>query len=113
MAFRIRDATGASVYAHAALRAADGRLTQFGAHEVSFTPLRRWTSPRNGASYPVQMEIRCGPHTIRTAPVHDDQEIATHRPLPISYWEGLVIIEGTLSGRGYLELTGYANSMNL
>ncbi|WP_310449774.1 lipocalin-like domain-containing protein [Sulfuritalea sp.] len=113
MAFRIRDGAGASVYAHAALRDADGRLTQFGTREVSFTPLRRWTSPRNGASYPVQMEIRCGPHTIRTAPVHDDQEISTHRPLPISYWEGLVIIEGTLRGRGYLEMTGYANSMNL
>jgi predicted secreted hydrolase len=113
MAFRIRDAAGGTVYAHAALRDAGGRLTQFGAAEVSFTPLDYWTSPRNGARYPLRMEIRCGPHAFRTAPVLDDQEIQARRPLPISYWEGLVAIRGTLAGRGYLELTGYANAMKL
>jgi predicted secreted hydrolase len=113
MAFRIRDGAGRTVYAHAALRDAGGRLQQFGTDQVSFTPLRRWTSPRNGAHYPVQMEIRCGPHTIQTAPVLDDQEVSGHRPLPISYWEGLVAIRGTLAGRGYLELTGYAGALNL
>lgn len=113
MAFRIRNAAGATVYAHAALRDKDGRLQQFAAAAVSFTPLRRWTSPRNGAHYPVQMEIRCGPHTIRTAPVADDQEISSRRPLPISYWEGLVSVDGTLRGRGYLEMTGYAKPMDL
>ena len=113
MAFRIRDGAGATLYAHAALRDAAGRLTQFGAGETSFTPLRRWTSPRSGAHYPVQTEIRCGPHTIETLPVQDAQEIAAHRPLPVSYWEGLVKIRGTLSGRGYLELTGYAGALKL
>lgn len=113
MAFRIRDATGQTVYAHAAWRDADGKLRQFEAGEVGFTPLRTWKSPRNGARYPVQMEIRCGPHTIRTIPALDDQEISSRRPLPISYWEGLVTIEGTLGGRGYLELTGYAKAMKL
>jgi predicted secreted hydrolase len=113
MAFRIRDGAGATLYAHSALRDAAGRLTQFGAGETSFTPLRRWTSPRSGAHYPVQTEIRCGPHTIETLPVQDAQEIAAHRPLPVSYWEGLVKIRGTLSGRGYLELTGYAGALKL
>lgn len=113
MAFRIRDAAGATLYAHAALRDAAGHLTQFGAGEVSFTPVRHWSSPRNGARYPVQMEIRYGPHTIETLPVQDAQEIFAHRPLPVSYWEGLVKIRGTLSGRGYLELTGYAGALKL
>ena len=113
MAFRIRDAAGATLYAHAALRDAAGRLRQFGAGETSFTPLRRWASPRSGAHYPVQMAIRCGPHTIETWPVQDAQEISAHRPLPVSYWEGLVKIRGSLAGRGYLELTGYAGSLIL
>jgi predicted secreted hydrolase len=113
MAFRIRDADGGTVYAHAALRDAGGRLTQFGPGEVAFEPLRRWTSPRNGAHYPVRMAIRCGPHRIETAPVLDDQEITARRPLPVSYWEGLVAIRGTLTGRGYLELTGYSAALNL
>jgi predicted secreted hydrolase len=113
MAFRIRDAAGDTLYAHASLRDAGGHLTRFGPGEVGFTPLRRWTSPRNGAQYPVQMEIRVGPNRIETAPVADDQEISARRPLPVSYWEGLVAIRGTLAGRGYLELTGYAGALNL
>jgi predicted secreted hydrolase len=113
MAFRIRDDAGGTVYAHAALRDAAGRLTQFSPGEVAFEPLRHWTSPRNGARYPVGMAIRFGPHRIETAPVLDDQEISAHRPLPVSYWEGLVAIRGTLAGRGYLELTGYAAALNL
>lgn len=113
MAFRIRNATGETLHAHAALRDAAGRLTQFGTNEVSFTPLARWTSPRNGAQYPLRMEIRCGPHRIETVAVLDDQEISARRPLPVSYWEGLVAIRGTLAGRGYLELTGYASALEL
>jgi predicted secreted hydrolase len=113
MAFRIRNTAGQAVHAHATWRDADGKLHQFASGEVSFIPLRTWTSPRNGASYPVQMEIRCGPHAIQTTPVLDDQELSTRRPLPISYWEGLVTVKGTLSGRGYLEMTGYADAMKL
>jgi predicted secreted hydrolase len=113
MAFRIRDAGGGTVYAHAALRDAGGRVTQFDPGEVAFEPLRRWTSPRNGARYPVAMAVRCGPHRIETAPVLDDQEITARRPLPVSYWEGLVAIRGTLAGRGYLELTGYSAALKL
>jgi predicted secreted hydrolase len=113
MAFRIRNAAGETLYAHAALRDAAGRLQQFAANQVSFATLRRWTSPRNGAQYPVQMEIRVGPHRIETAPLQDDQEISARRPLPVSYWEGLVAIRGTLAGRGYLELTGYASALTL
>ena len=113
MAFRIRNAAGDTLYAHAALRDAGGRRRQFGAHEVSFTPRRHWTSPRNGARYPVGMEIRCGPHRFETVPVKDAQELAARRPLPVSYWEGLVKIRGSLAGRGYLELTGYAGALKL
>jgi predicted secreted hydrolase len=59
------------------------------------------------------MEIRIGPHTLRTTPVIDDQEIIARRPLPVSYWEGLVRLDGDLRGRGYLELTGYSARMTL
>jgi predicted secreted hydrolase len=113
MAFRIRNAAGETVHAHASVRDVSGEMQQFDANEVSFTPMRHWTSPRNGARYPVKMEIRCGPHRFETAPVLDDQEISAHRPLPVSYWEGLVRIQGTLGGRGYLELTGYAGALRL
>ena len=113
MAFRLRDARGATVFADAAWRDAAGRVRQFGAAEVSFTPLRTWLSARSGASYPVQMEVRFGEHTLRTLPVLDDQELSTSRPAEVVYWEGLVKVDGTLKGRGYLELTGYAGRLQL
>jgi len=113
MAFRMRDAAGETLYAHAAWRDAAGRLRQFAADEVSFTPRRHWSSPRSGANYPVQLEIRCGEQTLRTLPVLDDQELSTSRPAPVVYWEGLVRVEGSLSGRGYLEMTGYAGPLRV
>lgn len=111
--FRIRDNSGNTVYAHASLRDAAGRMQRFGVGEVRFTPLRHWRSPRNGATYPVEFDLTVGPHRLRSKPLLDDQEITTHRPAPISYWEGLVRTDGTLRGRGYLELTGYAAPQRL
>ena len=113
MAFRIRDAGGNTVYAHASLRDTNGRRQVFGNGEITFEALRHWGSPRNGARYPVQLAIQFGAHRIETLPLHDEQEVATHRPLPVSYWEGPVALRGTLQGRGYLELTGYAGALAL
>ncbi|QKS29516.1 MAG: carotenoid 1,2-hydratase [Candidatus Accumulibacter similis] len=113
MAFRMRDAAGSTLYAHAAWRDADGRLQQFASEQVHFTPLRHWQSPRNGARYPVEIEVRFGEHSIRTRPAVDDQELSTTLPTPVSYWEGLVRVEGSLSGRGYLEMTGYAGRLRV
>lgn len=113
MAFRMRDAAGTTLYAHAAWRDAGGRLRQFASDEVRFTALRRWQSPRNGAGYPVEIEVRFGEHRIRTRPVIDDQELSTTVPTPVSYWEGLVQVDGSLAGRGYLEMTGYAGRLRV
>ncbi len=113
MAFRMRDAAGKTLYAHAAWRDAAGRLRQFASTAVRFTPLRQWVSPRNGASYPVELEIRFGEHRLRTRPLLDDQELSTSRPAPVVYWEGLVRVEGSFSGRGYLEMTGYAGRLRI
>ena len=112
MAFRIRDAAGATVFAHAALRHAAGRTQTWSGDDVQFRALRTWRSAR-GTEYPVETELRVGPHIIRTKPVIDDQELSTRRPAPVTYWEGLVQVEGTLVGRGYLELTGYAGKIVL
>ena len=42
-----------------------------------------------------------------------DQELRTPRSTGVTYWEGAVVVTGTLgadpvAGRGYLEMTGYA-----
>lgn len=113
MAFRMRDAQGRTLFAHAAWRDNAGHLRQFDTADVDFMPLRRWSSPRSGALYPVELEVRIGNRSLRTRPLLDDQELATSQPLPLKYWEGLVRVEGGFSGRGYLELTGYAGKPQL
>jgi predicted secreted hydrolase len=113
MAFQIRNAQGGAVFAHATLRNKNGNVEHYATNEVRFVPIQTWLSPRNGASYPVRVEIYFGKHRILTMPLLDDQEITMHRPAEISYWEGLVSISGTLAGRGYLEMTGYAKALEL
>ena len=46
-------------------------------------------------------------------PLLADQELRTGRSTQVTYWEGAVDVAGTergqpLKGRGYIEMTGYA-----
>ena len=77
---------------------------------MEITVLDTWESPEGGA-YPARWRLhseQTGLDVIVT-PVMADQELFT----TVRYWEGAVNISGThngepLSGRGYVELTGYA-----
>ena len=42
---------------------------------VDVVPVRRWTSPRTGATYPVSMTVRTGTVTWQIEPLMDDQEL--------------------------------------
>jgi len=77
------------------------------------TPGRRWKSKTTDASYPVewQVEIPEQKLSFTVKPVFDDQELALKQ---LTYWEGAIEVAGeragtALTGRGYLELTGYAS----
>ena len=79
---------------------------------VKISTQREWRSPRGGR-YPIDwhLEVVALGLDLRLRPVLDDQELDT-RP---RYWEGAVDITGSrygkpLQGRGYVELTGYANA---
>jgi predicted secreted hydrolase len=72
---------------------------------------RWWDSPRGGARYPAEWRIRVPSQALdlRVRPVVADQELN----LWVRYWEGAVDVTGssrgrTVTGRGYVELTGYA-----
>jgi predicted secreted hydrolase len=112
MLFRIRNTAGETVFAHATLREASGRTTQWNGAQVQFQVIRNWRSTR-GTAYPVELAVRFGEFQVRTKPILDDQELVTRRPVPVRYWEGLVMVEGSLAGRGYVELTGYAEKLTL
>ncbi len=115
MVFRIRDAHGASRFAGGTLRDAAGRTQTFSPSDIALTPTRRWTSPRTGVVYPVAWRLRAGAREFELEPLMDDQENDARLSAGAIYWEGAVDAResGRHAGRGYLELTGYANRLRL
>ena len=115
MAFQIRSKGGDKLWAHAVLRDASGKVTQFAPEQVSFTPQARWKSPRTNAVYPVATTITLGNTRWQVTPLQPDQELDSRRSTGAVYWEGAVTIkrDGVAAGRGYLELTGYVKPMKL
>lgn len=86
------------------------------ASDFTLTPGRIWTSPASGAKYPVEWQLSVPGESLQLAvtPALDDQEIVGTRT-SVKYWEGAVDVKGTrggqpITGRGYLEMTGYAGT---
>ncbi len=115
MAFRIRGAAGASVWAGATVRHADGREDRHGPSEVVFEPIGQWQSPRSGIRYPVRMRVTVARIAWELRPLMDDQELDDRVGVGTAYWEGAVVAWSGQQrvGRGYLELTGYAGRVEM
>jgi predicted secreted hydrolase len=86
------------------------------ARRVAVRPTRLWTSPRNGARYPVAWSLELPELGIAgtVEPVVDDQEIPIYGTEAI--WEGAVRFRGrdangTVTGTGRLELSGYGAAL--
>jgi predicted secreted hydrolase len=115
MAFRMRDGQGGERWAGATLRSADGSVQSYAPDEIEWTPLRRWRSPRTGTEFPVAWRARIGHREFEIEPLMDDAELDSRRSTGTIYWEGPVRLleQGRETGKGYLELTGYAGEMQL
>ncbi|MCC6473380.1 MAG: carotenoid 1,2-hydratase [Burkholderiales bacterium] len=115
MAFRIRGRDARRFWAGGSLREAGGRVRVLEPGEVDFRPLRWWRSPRTGTAYPVAMAIEVPGRELTLAPLMDDQELDARASTGTLYWEGAVRAAGAGApyGKGYLELTGYAQRMKL
>ncbi|MGI4858637.1 MAG: lipocalin-like domain-containing protein [Janthinobacterium lividum] len=113
MAFKVRARDGHAVWAHAALRGSDGRITSFGPGAVDFIPRRQWSSPRTATRYPVAQTVKTGALTWQLDPLFDDQELDSRQSTGAVYWEGAVRLRrnGQAVGHGYLELTGYDQAL--
>ncbi len=91
--------------------ASDGRYEHIEAADIRIEVTDTWTSPEGG-SYPSgwRVEVPRLGVSLDVEPVIPDQELFT----TVRYWEGAVDIAGARSGRpvagrGYVELTGYAD----
>ena len=100
-----RDAHSAGTWTDAA-----GRATHLAYGDVVIEVREYWESEQGGR-YPMAWSISVPKLDlqIEVAPVLRNQELIT----TVRYWEGAVDVQGTadgqsVSGRGYVELTGYA-----
>jgi len=89
----------------------DGAHRVLTVDEVELVATRHWSSPGTDTAYPVAWRMRIPGEELelRIEAVQDDQELRSG----FRYWEGAVDVTGTaggeaIGGRGYLEMTGYA-----
>jgi predicted secreted hydrolase len=115
-AFQLRRADGSALWAGGSFRAAGAAARPFGADEVRFTPVRRWTSAASGATYPVQWRVHTPAGRFEVDALLDAQELDSRGSTGAIYWEGLSELRdagGRRVGSGYLEMTGYAARLRL
>lgn len=92
----------------------EGERLTLAPQAFSLDPGRTWRSPQTGAVYPVAWRVRvpASQLELRLTPLLDAQEMRMPRS-GVVYWEGAIVAEGRrgdqpITGRGYLEMTGYA-----
>jgi predicted secreted hydrolase len=115
MLYQLRRGDGSSdPFSSGTFIAADGQTTRLSREDYQINVEETWRSPHSGATYParwtvtvpaVDLELEIAPHLA-------DQELN----VSYTYWEGAVRAAGeragqAVSGDGYVELTGYAGSM--
>ena len=121
MLFQMRDTEGRAMWAAGTLADKAGQARKFAADEVRFEALRHWTSPRTGVRYPVQWRLHLADgRTLQLRPLLDDQELDSRSSTGAVYWEGAVRLFEVQAdagereiGQGYLEMTGYAERLNM
>jgi predicted secreted hydrolase len=92
----------------------DGNVKRLAASDVKIEVLEKWTSPQTKGKYPSKWRVTIPQLliTLDIVPYLKSQEIR----VSFVYWEGAVKMSGTsngvnVTGDGYIEMTGYAGSM--
>ena len=93
---------------------ANGKARRLAREDFQINPGGAWTSPHSGGKYPDRWTVRVPSLDLdlQVQPLLADQELN----VSFIYWEGAVQLSGTRAGKavngyGYVELTGYAKSM--
>jgi predicted secreted hydrolase len=115
MVYQIRRADGTiDPFSSGTLVDPDGTTHILNLKDFEIQTGEKWHSPKTGTDYPVQWMIQVPQKELRLSltPYMPEQEM----DLSFSYWEGAVKVEGTYQGQnvkgsGYVEMTGYAKSM--
>lgn len=114
MATVLRDAEGGVSTTYGTLVGDAGAVTHLDGSGLRIQVLDRWRSPHSGADYPARWRLRvpAAGLDLDLTPTIPDQELDTRASTGTIYWEGSVEARqaGQPVGRGFVELTGYAQT---
>ncbi|RJX72986.1 carotenoid 1,2-hydratase [Vibrio sinensis] len=102
--FQLRDSvTGGSSYAHARLMQQDGSGIAIEQKEIALTVIKQTKIQQRNYPTKWQVSIPSQQIDVTVSALNPNAKM----PLSVPYWEGPVTIQGSHSGSGYMELTGY------
>jgi predicted secreted hydrolase len=114
MLYRLRQAGGgAAPHSSGTVVEVDGTATTLVRDDAEIEVLERWTSPETGARYPIRWRLRVPTKDIdlEVRALLAAAELDGSATTGVIYWEGPVAAAGTQSGEGYVEMTGYAGTL--
>ena len=96
----------------------DGKDQHLDHDDFEIVSTGKWQSPKSGGQYPMgwKVSVPNSGLSLTITPNLVDQELITSESTQVTYWEGSVTINGLrdgkpISGSGYVELAGYAGSL--
>jgi predicted secreted hydrolase len=114
MVYRLRRADGtADPRSSGTVVGSDGEVERLDRDDVELEALDWWQSPATGARYPVRWRLRVPDAGIdlEVDALLAASELDGRATTGVIYWEGPVAATGSTTGEGYVELTGYAGSL--
>ena len=105
MFYRLRGKDGAAQpFSSGVLVDTDGTTHTLSLDSVQAVPMRTWQD-EDGVAYPVAWHLSIPQHALDlNIEAAFDEQAMRHT---VHYWEGAVVVSGSHSGVGYLELSGY------
>jgi predicted secreted hydrolase len=114
MLYQLRQADGgASPHSSGTVVEIDGTTSTLARDDAVIEVLDRWKSTATGAHYPVRWRLRVPTHDIdlEVRALLADAELDGSATTGVIYWEGAVVASGSSNGEGYVEMTGYAGTL--
>jgi predicted secreted hydrolase len=114
MVFRLRLADGSfDPRSAGTLVEADGRAVPMARDDFELEEVDWWSSPATGGRYPVRWRLRVplAGIDVEVRSLLEASELDSSATTGVVYWEGPIESEGSHRGEGYLEMTGYAGTM--
>ncbi|MEZ9871786.1 lipocalin-like domain-containing protein [Vibrio sp. 10N.261.51.C6] len=102
--FQLRNSTtGKASYSHARLMNQDDSGIAIKQQDISLTAIKQ--TKIDGRDYPTEWQVSIPSQQIEltVSALNPNAKM----PLSVPYWEGPIMIKGSHSGSGYMELTGY------